>query len=100
LTTTRNKSVSGLLRLELIIHQSGHIFRFGFAAPGLDKPTQAKLDRCLRPLSTTWRMPVRKGFTSVVLPFVYLKTTVPGGGPQQSCWNPRGCPSKKAEGAK
>jgi hypothetical protein len=99
LTTTRGKQVSGVLRLELIIHHDGYIFRFGFAAPSLDEATHAKLDRCLRGLAKTWHMPARKGFTSAVIPFVYLKTSVPGGGPQESCWDARGCPPGKSGGS-
>ena len=100
LTHTKDKAVSGKLRLELIIHHAGHIFRFGFDALGVDKPTRAKLNNCLRALVPTWRMPVRKGFTSVVLPFLFQKTTAPGAGPIESCWDARGCPPGKAGGSK
>lgn len=93
----KGKNVTGALRLELIIHHGGHIFRFGFVAPGVEKPHLAKLDKCLRDLASTWRFPVRKGFTSAVLPFVFLKTTAPGAGPIESCWDPRGCPPGKAK---
>jgi hypothetical protein len=100
LTRTKGKTVNGKLRLELIIHHAGHIFRFGFDAPGVDKPTRAKLDKCLRGLVPSWRMPARKGFTTVVLPFLFLKTTAPGAGPIESCWDARGCPPGKAGGSK
>ncbi len=89
----RNPQATGLLRLELVIHHHGSIFRFGFTAPGVDKRNLAKLDACLRPLAATWRFPVRDGFTSAVLPFIYLKTNTPGAGPIESCWDPKGCPS-------
>lgn len=93
----KGKRVTGALRLELIIHHHGQVFRFGFAAPGVEKPQLAKLDTCLRALASTWRFPVRKGFTTAVLPFVFLKTTAPGAGPIESCWDPRGCPPGKAK---
>ncbi|MFN0245929.1 MAG: hypothetical protein ACKV2T_03410 [Kofleriaceae bacterium] len=101
-SNAKGKNVTGALRLELIIHHGGHVFRFGFAAPGVEKPHFGKLDSCLRSLASTWRFPVRKGFTSAVLPFVFLKTNAPGAGPIESCWDPRGCPpgkAKKGDGA-
>jgi hypothetical protein len=75
------KAASGVLRLELVIHSNGSIFRFGFSAPGVVPPWLARLDGCLRERSATWHFPVRKGFTSAVLPFEFVKTDAPGAGP-------------------
>jgi hypothetical protein len=97
LANAKGKHVSGVLRLELIIHHHGRIYRFGFVAPGVEKPWLAKLDTCLSALAKTWRFPVRKGFTSAVLPFVFLKTSAPGAGPIESCWDARGCPPGKTK---
>lgn len=97
LTHATSRAATGALRLELIIHHGGYVFRFGFAAPGVDKPALGKLDACLRELAATWRFPVRKGFTTAVLPFVFLRTNAPGAGPIESCWDPRGCPPGKAK---
>ncbi len=95
LANAKGPRVTGVLRLELIIHHHGQLYRFGFSAPGVDKPWRPKLDACLRALAKTWSFPVRKGFTSVVLPFVFLKTNAPGAGPIESCWDARGCPPGK-----
>lgn len=100
LTHARGKDVDGTLRLELIIHPSGTIFRFGFTAPGVTGPRLGKLDACLRTLVPSWHLPARKGFTSAVLPFLFQRTSAPGAGPIESCWDPRGCPPGKAGGAR
>ncbi|MBL0214323.1 MAG: hypothetical protein IPQ07_10590 [Myxococcales bacterium] len=100
LTNARGKDVDGNLRLELIIHPSGKIFRFGFAAPGVRPPWLGKLDTCLRALADTWQLPARKGYTTAVLPFLFQRTTAPGAGPIESCWDARGCPPGKLGGKK
>ena len=76
------KSGDGSLRLELIIHRDGSVFKFAFTAPNVSAGTRQQLDRCLRPLSETWHFPVRRGFTSAVIPFLFVKTRAPGAGPQ------------------
>jgi hypothetical protein len=93
--SAHSKSADGTLRLELIIHPSGSIFKFGFAAPGVEKPWLARLDACLRKLAASWHFPVRTRFTTVVLPFLFQRTAAPGAGPIESCWDPRGCPPGK-----
>lgn len=93
IANAKNPEATGVLRLELVIHHHGSVFRFGFAAPGVNKRNLAKLDPCLRKLAATWRFPVRDGFTSAVLPFIFLKTNAPGAGPIESCWDPKGCPT-------
>lgn len=93
-------AADGNLRLELIIHPDGSIFRFGFAAPGVTPPARGKLDRCLRALVPSWHFPVRTRFTTAVLPFLFHATRAPGAGPIESCWDPRGCPPGKTGGSK
>ncbi|MGE0403617.1 MAG: hypothetical protein AB7T06_43325 [Kofleriaceae bacterium] len=95
LANAKGKHVTGALRLELIIHHHGRLYRFGFAAPGVEKPWLARLDKCLRDLAQTWTFPERKGFTTAVLPFLFQKTSAPNAGPIESCWDPRGCPPGK-----
>jgi hypothetical protein len=90
-----NKTAQGILRLELIIHRDGKVQRFGYAAPGVVKPWSDRLDRCLRALVSTWSFPVRRGFTSAVIPFTFVRTHAPDAGPYESCWDPRGCPPGK-----
>jgi len=96
----RSKAASGTLRLELIVHPSGSIFKFGFAAPGVESPWLGKLDACLRKLVPTWHLAVRTRFTTAVLPFLFVTTAAPGAGPIESCWDRRGCPPGKSGGAK
>lgn len=98
LTHAKNREATGTLRLELIIHRDGSVFRFGFVAPGVRKPWLSRLDGCLREKATTWRFPVRYGFTSAMLPFIYVKSNSPGAGPFESCWSPSGCPSRPPKG--
>lgn len=86
------KEATGVLRLELIIQPDGKVLRFGVVAPGVDKVPLRKLDACLRKLSATWSFPVRKGYTTAVLPFLFQRTYAPGAGPIESCWDVRGCP--------
>ena len=98
LTHAKNREATGTLRLELIIHRDGSVFRFGFAAPGVRKPWLPRLERCLRELANTWHFPERYGFTSAMLPFIYVKSNAPNTGPFESCWSPSGCPSKPPKG--
>ena len=76
------KTGDGTLRLELIIHRDGTVFKFGFTAPGVPSKAIQELDHCLRPLSETWHFPVRRGFTSAVVPFLFVHTHAPGAGPK------------------
>lgn len=89
------KEVTGELRLEFIIQPDGKVLRFGFRAPGVERAALRKLDACLRNQSKTWSFPVRKGYTTAVLPFFYQRTSAPGAGPIESCWDVRGCPPGK-----
>ena len=100
LTHARGKHADGTLRLELLIHPGGKIYRFGFVAPGVEKPWRTRLDTCLRKLPSTWSFPVRPSFTSAVLPFLFQRTNAPGAGPIESCWDPRGCPPGTPGGAR
>ncbi len=92
LANARGTGVTGVLRLELIIHPNGSVYRFGFAAPGVRGRSLARLDGCLRALATSWHLPERKGFTSAVVPYLFQRTSAPGAGPIESCWDARGCP--------
>lgn len=95
LANARDKGATGALRLELIVHSNGSMYRFGFAAPGVRARWLARLDACLRALATTWHLPERKGFTTAVVPFYFQRTSAPGAGPIESCWDARGCPPGK-----
>jgi hypothetical protein len=90
----------GSLRLELVIHRDGSVFRFGFVAAGVRGAWLRRLDKCLRKLSESWHFPVRAGFTTAVLPFQFQRITAPGAGPIVHCPDPRGCPPKPEPGRK
>ena len=87
----RGPAVAGTLRLELIIHPSGDVFKFGFAAPGVEPAWRDRLGICLRKLVPRWHFPVRSRFTTAVLPFLFQRVFAPGAGPIESCWDPRDC---------
>jgi hypothetical protein len=89
--SAHGRAVEGTLRLELTVHPSGRIALLRFAAPGIGQPWLGRLDGCLRKRVPSWHFPARAGFTTAVMPFVFHKTTVPGAGPIESCWDRRGC---------
>lgn len=74
--------VDGTLRLELVIRPGGDVIRFGFVAPGVAGAWLRRLDGCLRRLSDTWHFPVRRSYTTAVMPFLFERTFAPGAGPK------------------
>ena len=36
------------------------------------------------------RFPERRNDTTATVPYYFQHTNTPGGGPQESCWNPKG----------
>ena len=71
------KEGDGGLRLELVIHRDGSVYRFGFEATGLSPNGVQRLDHCLRPQSEKWHFPVRRGFTTAIVPIHFQRS--PGG---------------------
>jgi len=88
--STRATGADGRLRLELIIHRDGTVFRFDFVAPGVTGARLNKLDGCLRSLSEKWHFPVRRGFTTAVMPFLFQRVT-PADQPKSTCRDHRDC---------
>jgi hypothetical protein len=88
--STRDTVADGRLRLELVIHRDGTVFRFSFVAPGVTGARLNKLDGCLRPLSEKWHFPVRRGFTTAVMPFRFQRVT-PSDQPKSTCADHRDC---------
>ncbi len=89
------RKATGELRIELVIHRNGSIFQSTVATPGVVGAARKRLEACVRKEVTAWRFPVRKRFTTALVPYHFHKTTAPGAGPMESCWSPRGCPSKR-----
>lgn len=85
---------TGHLRLELIIHRDGTVFRQTAVAPGVPARERRRLDACLRKTIATWSFPVRRSFTTTAVPFYFQRTRATGAGPKPSCWSPRGCPAR------
>jgi hypothetical protein len=81
---SRDRTATGVLRLELVIRPDGTVNRFSFKAPGIIGAPHRLLDICLRSQSETWHFPVRRGFTTAVLPFQFQITYAPGAGPKAS----------------
>lgn len=85
---------AGHLRLELIIGSNGAVAHIAIVAPGASATERRGLDGCLRAQLAKWHFPVRRGATSVIVPFYFVHTIAPGAGAQESCWSPRGCPDR------
>ncbi len=92
LTHTRGRSPSAALRLEIIVHRDGSVWKLGVVAPGVKG---RRLEACVQKLAQSWHFPVRAGFTTAVIPFFFQRTRAPGAGPQPGCVSARGCPEKK-----
>lgn len=86
------KTSSGDVRIGLIIHRDGSVFRVRTRARGVKGKA---LGECIEKLSKKWSFPPRRGFTHAVVPFYYLKTQSKGAGPMESCWSAKGCPKKR-----
>jgi hypothetical protein len=77
-TNAQGREARGILSLELTIHRDGSVVRFGFKAPGVTGAALRRLDGCLRTLSEAWHFPVRRGFTTAIIPLQFVRTTAPG----------------------
>lgn len=80
--SSRERTATGVLRLELVIRPDGTVNRFAFKAPGIIGAPLRLLDSCLRARSETWHFPVRRGFTTAIIPFQFQLTYAPGAGPK------------------
>jgi hypothetical protein len=88
------RGATGELALKLVVHRGGHIHDVTVDAPGVTGKALRKLEACIRLQVLGWHFPVRRDFTTAILPYYFLYLDIPGAGPQYSCWNPRGCPAK------
>jgi len=94
----RSRTATGELKLQIVVHRSGFIHEFSLDAPGVRGVHFRKLEDCVRLQVIGWHFPVRRDFTTAILPYYFMQLNLPGAGPQYSCWNPRGCPAKAAVG--
>ena len=89
------KTATGELALKLVVHRDGYIHEVTIDAPGVRGKQLRKLEACIKEQVADWHFPVRRDFTTAILPYYFLYLDIPGAGPQYSCWNPRGCPPKR-----
>lgn len=81
----------GTLDLSLIIHRDGSVYQLTVVTRHLAPRAARRIDRCIQKLSARWHFPVRRGFTTVTVPFRFVKTVAPGAGPRPSCYRRHGC---------
>ncbi|HWO20432.1 MAG TPA: hypothetical protein VNO30_16800 [Kofleriaceae bacterium] len=84
----------GKLLVQLEIHRRGRLDSVSVSTPGLPAKTARRIEACVRGLVEPIEFPARRTSTTAVLPFFFQRTATPNAGPQQSCWNPRGCPGQ------
>jgi hypothetical protein len=82
---------AGRLDLTFVIGRDGHVVSVDAAAPGLPARTVRQMAACIREAVDPIHFPARRADTTAVVPYLFQHTNTPGGGPQLSCWNPKGC---------
>jgi hypothetical protein len=89
------QGATGTLEVTLVIHRLGFVKDVSIAAPGVRGKAAQALYRCVQPLVAHIGFPARKYTTVATMPFYFLRTRAGRAGPAYSCWNKRGCPSKR-----
>lgn len=82
---------AGRLDLTIVIGRDGHVVSLDAVAPGLPRGTVQQVTACIREAVDATQFPARRNDTTAIVPYYFQRTRTPGGGPQLSCWNPRGC---------
>ena len=82
---------AGRLDLTFVIGRDGHVVSLGATAPGLPARTVERVSSCIREAIDGLVFPTRRSDTTAIVPYFFQHTNTPGGGPQLSCWNPKGC---------
>lgn len=91
-----SRAATGELSVRIVVHRNGSVHEVSIVAPNVVGSNLRELARCVRKTVETWHFPVRRYFTTAVLPYYFLHLALPSAGPYRSCWNPRGCPDKTA----
>lgn len=91
LGTAGNIAGAGKLELDLVIHRDGRVFSAKVATPGLGTMQSARIETCVRNIVESAKFPVRRDFTTAVVPYFFQKTFAPNAGPIQSCYSAKGC---------
>jgi hypothetical protein len=82
---------AGRLELRFVIGRDGSVVSLSAAAPGLPARTARRVESCIREAVDALHFPVRRNDTTAIVPYYFQHTDTPGGGPQLSCWDPKGC---------
>jgi hypothetical protein len=82
---------AGRLDVTLVIGRDGYLVSLKTAAPGLPGRSARRIESCIREALDPLHFPARRNATTAVVPYYFQHTEATGGGPQLSCWNPRGC---------
>lgn len=82
---------AGKLDVMFVIGRDGYVVSLDIAAPGLPARTVHQVVTCIREAVDPIHFPERRGDTTAIVPYFFQHTNAPGGGPQLSCWNPKGC---------
>ena len=89
-----DRAAGGKLELTVTVTRKGAIESLAIKMPGVAPKLAKQIDGCIRPLVEPVAFPQRKTFTTATVPYFFLKTAAPGSGPQLSCWDAAGCPTK------
>jgi hypothetical protein len=82
---------AGKLDLTLVIGRDGYVVSLTAAAPSLPARSAREVQSCIREAVDAVHFPVRRHDTTAIVPYFFQHTNTPGGGPQLSCWDPKGC---------
>jgi hypothetical protein len=82
---------AGRLDVMFVIGRDGHLVSLDIAAPSLPARNVVQMAACIREVVDPIHFPARRADTTAIVPYLFQYTSTPGGGPQLSCWNPKGC---------
>ena len=94
----RTTEIRGAGHMDLVLDVSryGIVETLRVTTPGLPEKLAKDVDACVRAVVTPVAFPVKKTFTTATVPYYFQRTDAPNAGPQESCWDPKGCHSKKS----
>lgn len=84
---------SSSLEIKLSIHRTGQLDAIDITTTGVPARAAKKLTTCVRSVVEGTAFPERRAPTTAIVPYKWQRTVTPGGGPQLSCWDPKGCPT-------
>ena len=95
-TFAQDSHGTGKVTLAGTILPGGSVIGLTVDAPGVTGVARALLEQCVRKEVDSWHFPVRYDPTQFAIPYFFQRTAT-SHGPQYSCWNPRGCFTKKGK---